>query len=396
MHGHSRIPADLLGVPLLLEIRTQRAPQLRYLLWAAWLSPELTLQPDLQPLSDFHSALSPISQALPPLLLARAESRFDTPPLWDPRFSHLMDERNPHQATEGRLLLLAARSGNAASAHPGPETAALHFIRGLQCFLAALHGCRRTALPEGCFVARSGFRTLHISGRPLLRVVPSLASTGDAHRPAHPPGKPVTIQRPFHLKAEVSGLLLWGAWRGDASIPAESARYLAQSIRADKATRVRYTVEQADPLTPLAWTTALADSIGLRPQPTWAEAVVERTAAALGNAVKRDGVLAHSLKKPYQLLLEETIAGAPLLHDACTLPEARPLPDDDSHPGPSQPGTSQPGSREPAPGTAGSLHDFLARKRDLPLLITPALQGHGWVSQRHASIDLQRGSTKAA
>ncbi len=359
------MPSALCGKPLLLEIRLAAAPQLRYRMWACWLPPDTTLQPNLLPLHDFRMGLTPRRRSLPMLMLARAEGRFEIPPMWDPRLSHLLNERGPTHSADGRLLLLASPEG------PEPWCASTQLARAISLYFASLSDGGQTVLPEGCFLVRSGQCSLLLEASPRVRVfaaqiIPQASAKARGLSP-----KPSLLPPGLTLECRVSGQLLWGAWRGDAAKDGSVvSRFVTQTCRADKATTLEFRANSL--LSSAEWQT-LADAIFAREvtppaavsnsEAADTEAIAGHVSRQLLKAVESDGRLARARKIPYFLLYQENSPVLITMGEASKLPEKYRFPGGDG------------GSRATAEFV--SFPELISRQRDLQLSLPHNLRLDG-------------------
>lgn len=326
------IRESLCGVPLLLDVRLDAAPQSQYLLWACWLSPDTDLQPHFAPLNQWRMSLSPPRRALPVLMLARAQGRFDIPPVWDPKFAALLDERNPIATMDGRLLLLASPAG------PQPWYPGEALTQALSHYVASLLPGTKQLLPSGCFLVRSGPGTLSINTNPRIRVFAARVSAKTNGTPRSPSRNAVPLPPGLTLECQLKGNLLWGAWRGDGVHNLDAVRFVSTTSQAHRATSVKFRIQcSMSAADQHAFTDALPGaSIPL------AQATIPTAAGQPGDAsntlislisrkllqsVETDGRLARIIKMPYLVVHQEVLPAALSIEEAAAFPYLGKLPD---------------------------------------------------------------------
>ncbi|MCW5962662.1 MAG: hypothetical protein KIT83_01380 [Bryobacterales bacterium] len=385
-HGSGQVIPDLLcGIPLLLDVRLQAAPESPYLLWACWSSPDMILQPGFVPLNEWRMSLSPRRRTLPVLMLARAQGRYDLPPVWDPEFAALLDERNPTGTMDGRLLLLACPDG------PPSWCPAEELARALSLYVASLSPGVKQPLPAGCFLVRSGYGALSLETVPQVRVFAAQVFAKTTGIPRTLSRKPFPLPPGLALECQLRGNLLWGAWRGDAPHHSDLTCFVSTTSRADRATSLRFRVNcsmsasHQNAFTDALLTTAILERRA-RVSPTAGEAseaskaLITLITRRLLQSVETDGRLARVIKTPYFVVRQEARSATLSIHEAAVLPQPWELPDGGQ-------GPSEPADQRQQTDDFVSLFRLLSQDRDLQVL----LPDNPWLARNpHA-----RGGRKA-
>lgn len=313
---------DCRDAPLLVSFRPESAPEMEYQVWASWLPPGTDLGTNFAPLLSWRKAFTKSTHKIPILALARAQGRWDLPPLQDPRLSALLGERDPSGFPEGRVLLLAEDPSAPC------EAPARTLARGLRAFASSINPWSSVPLPEFSMLIRSGHKTLDLSAEASFRI--HFLERGSAKPDPSQPDRSLSLPSGIRPYATIRGAMLWGAWRG-----AEGAMgFVSSTCRASGGLRFQLGIRYGgSPLTLPRLTELIAELLnhpdrGMHPgvasedleKDPSLRRILARALRTAESVVSKDPLLLGALETPYRLLHQHPFPGTPSVSEAASFP----------------------------------------------------------------------------
>lgn len=307
------LPDSCIGKPLAISLRFERAIEANYPLWAFWLKADAAWGTGFAPLSEWRSRLPASHKALPLLVMARSQGRWDLEDPFRPEFAHLLREKDPLGNPDGGMLVHAAAPGT-------PPGEALH--ASLQRFLDSIRPSGGEDLPENCLVARSGCRSVEWDLPLPATLLARMLGEGSTGRNSRPSVIRIPLTPSLRVRARWKGPLLWGAWRA-----AEAwERFLALGYRGGDAMRIGLDVRAEESgETHARFHRCLADaSSGMEISRAECDHILSRGIRTIARNLAEDGEIGRILETPYAVLLRRNAPKGLSLFEAVSLPSPEP------------------------------------------------------------------------